>query len=290
MELIRERALRIGKPNPLVSIVSEPKNFDAEKPAVIILNSGVMHHIGTCRLSVKIARSLADNGILALRFDFSGIGDSESRRGAKSFEESAPVEVAEVMDYLEKKKGIKKFILYGLCSGADASYETAKLDERVIGIIQIDAYCYRTLRWYINHYGPRMIKAGVWRHFFARLWQRLMGQKENVIDEYDEEFVELPSYIRVFPEKAEVAKGLSQLVQRKVHMYAIFTGGQSEILNYQSQYEESFGIDFCGLLRTDYFPKAEHIIPEPEYQRLIPERINEWVLALSQGIVSEHCS
>ena len=32
------------------------------------------------------------------------------------------------MDYLARTRGITRFILYGLCSGADASYFTALLD------------------------------------------------------------------------------------------------------------------------------------------------------------------
>ena len=69
-----------------------------------------MHHIGTCRISVKIARALAQQDFLALRFDFSGIGDSETGRGLIPFSESSSLEVSEVMDFLELKKGIKKFI------------------------------------------------------------------------------------------------------------------------------------------------------------------------------------
>ena len=57
---MRERILKIGKPEPLASIATIPKKIDANRPVVIILNSGVMHHVGTCRLSVKIARALAD--------------------------------------------------------------------------------------------------------------------------------------------------------------------------------------------------------------------------------------
>ena len=56
---MKERALRIGRPTPLIGIVSEPEVFDPARPAVIILNSGIMHHVGACRLSVKLARAVA---------------------------------------------------------------------------------------------------------------------------------------------------------------------------------------------------------------------------------------
>ncbi len=77
-----ERIVKIGKPQPLVGLLTEPVNPDPGAPAVLILNSGVMHHVGTCRMSVRLARAFADQGVAALRFDFSGIGDSPSRSGS----------------------------------------------------------------------------------------------------------------------------------------------------------------------------------------------------------------
>ena len=103
---MREITLKIGRPTPLTAIATEPKGLDSSKPAVLILNSGVMHHIGTCRISVRIARELAKSDFLALRFDFSGIGDSEPRRGTDSFADSSSAEITEVMNYLEQKKGL----------------------------------------------------------------------------------------------------------------------------------------------------------------------------------------
>ncbi len=280
---MRERAVRIGSPTPLISIICEPEEIDTAKPAVIILNSGVMHHIGTCRLSVKIARNLANLGILSCRFDFSGIGDSETRRGNLAFEESGPLEIKEVMDYLSKKRGITRFVLYGLCSGADASYETAKIDERVVGIIQIDPYCYRTWKWYFVYYGPRVLKFDVWRRFFDRTFGK---SKKGAGDDIDEEFIELPSYIRVFPPYASVRSGLESLVERNVRIYDIFTGGQDDILNYENQFQESFrAINFGNLLKTDYLLDATHIITEPHYQSFVVNEVGQWVLELSDQLL-----
>ncbi|MCG8314165.1 MAG: alpha/beta hydrolase [Pseudomonadales bacterium] len=273
---MKERVLRIGKPTPLVSIATDPSDFDANKPAVIILNSGVMHHIGTCRTSVMIAREIAKRGYLSLRFDFSGIGDSDQRRGTGNFIESSTSETKEVMDYLEKKRGIKRFVLYGLCSGADVSYETAKLDDRVVGIIQVDPYCYRTPFWYLRHYGPRLWDINVWIRFFSRLTQK--AKPRGSIQDIDEEFIELPSYIREFPPQTEVAEGLTNLANRGVHMYSIFTFGQASILNHPSQFKSSFSsVPFNDLLSVEYYDDMEHIITERKYQKIIPNKIADWV-------------
>ena len=271
---MKERVITVG--DSLVGVLCEPETLDKTKPVVLILNSGIMHHIGTCRLSVKISRALAESGIASVRFDYSGVGDSEPRRGGVSFLESAPLETAEVMDFIQKRRGVDKFLLYGLCSGADAAYETVLVDKRVIGICQIDGYCYRTLGWYINHYLPRAFKLEVWLRYFKR---KLSAASHKSIDDIDPEYIERASYIREFPTKLEVANGLQQLVNNKIAIYCLFTGGQSKFINDASQFKKSFPkINFGKYLTVDYIPEAEHIITEPDCQKDVVKRIVNWVL------------
>jgi len=274
---MKEIALKIGQPTALTAIVNTPKQLDPDKPAVLILNSGIMHHVGSCRLSVKIARQLAKSNILSLRFDFSGIGDSENRSGTQSFHETSIAEITEAMDYLEKKRGIKKFIVFGLCSGADASYDIALVDQRVIAMVQIDPYCYRTWKWYIRHYGPKLLSLETWLHSLSvrlKKQDKPLGFSESV----DINNLETASYVREFPERNEIASGLKALVNRNICMYSIITGGQSEIINHNSQFKESFSdVDFGNLLTVEYYPKMDHIITNPEYQRIVIDSICTWI-------------
>jgi len=274
---MKEIALKIGKPTPLTGIVAAPDKIDPEKPAVLILNSGVMHHVGACRLSVKIARKLAESGILSIRFDLSGIGDSAPRTGSSSFHETAIAEITEVMDYLEQKRGIKKFIAYGLCSGADASYDIALADERIVGIAQIDPYCYRTWSWYIRHYGPKLFSLAQWIHSIKiRLFPQTSEKRFS--ETTDSEDLEMPSYIREFPPQADIAKGLQKLIERNVRIYSVFTGGQSELLNHASQFKQSMpSVDFGTQLKVEYFPDMDHIITAPDLQRVVRDNIAKWV-------------
>ncbi len=81
---MKEHALLLGKDRSLVGILTE--NGDADFPGkneltgVLLLNAGLIHHIGPSRIYVKIARMLASMGFIVLRFDFSGIGDSGPRK------------------------------------------------------------------------------------------------------------------------------------------------------------------------------------------------------------------
>ncbi len=271
---MRERVLRIGKPQALTAIASIPKTNVAEDKATIIVNSGVMHHIGTCRMSVKIARKLALSGHLSLRFDFSGIGDSTPRSGTQSFTESASSEIREVMDYLEKSKGIKKFTLIGLCSGADAIYESALNDSRVTDLCQIDPYCYRTPRWKFNYWLSRITSPSHWLLFMKYRTGLMKGSSNTDIGEDN---IELPTYIRDFPPREEISTGLNKLFERDMRLLALFTNGQPKHYNYEKQFEESMpDVDFKGLFSTTYYPDCTHIIAEPDQQALIIEKIAGW--------------
>lgn len=275
---MKERALRIGKPTPLIGVATEPADFKAGLPAVLILNSGVMHHVGACRLSVKIARAVANRGLLAVRFDYSGIGDSEPRRGSKSFEEISISECAEVMDYVERTWGSRRFILYGLCSGADAAFHTAIADERVIGFAQIDAYCYRNWRFYFEHYRPMLVSPSRLKKSLEYRWRRFRGVADQKIAEEEAPYFEIATYTRVFPPRDQVAAGLSRLIARGVRNYVIFTGSEPHY-NHQGQYRESFRpLQFGDLLKEEYIPKANHIITQREHQGSIVNRIADWTI------------
>ena len=275
---MRERALRFGETATLVGILTQPDPDVrlSEVPAVLLLNSGILHHVGASRLYVQIARILAERGYTSLRFDFSGIGDSEPRRDSLPFEESAIVEAREAMDYLSGVAGTSDFVLMGLCSGADMAYFTALHDERVVGIAQLDAFVYRTPGWYLRWYGPKILSLSAWsnavRSRVAPLVDRLRGIGPS---EASEDFVS-PEYRRVFPPKHTVKEGLAQLAARRTHLFFCFTGDE-EHFAYREQYEESFAsVDFGGRIRVEYLPEADHTFTGIHEQQKVVPLIADW--------------
>ncbi len=136
-----ERVVVFGKASRLVGIVHDPpaEVCVAEAPAVILLNAGMVHRVGPNRMYVKLARTLAAQGVLVLRFDFSGFGDSGVRQDHLPMAKSVIDETQEAMSFLSKQFGPKRFVLMGLCSGATASLKTAAIDERVVGAVLINA-------------------------------------------------------------------------------------------------------------------------------------------------------
>ena len=139
---MREEAVLFGASKSLVGVVTDQAEEGSARPAVILLNSGIIHRVGPNRLYVSLARRLARAGFVVLRFDLSGIGDSVIRKDNVPFEKSSVQETQEAMDYLGSIRGVDRFLLAGICTGAVVAYQTALADHRVAGAILINGQGY----------------------------------------------------------------------------------------------------------------------------------------------------
>jgi hypothetical protein len=181
---MNEHVFHFGNSGKLVGILTEQSEteYNQDRPALIFLNSGLIHRIGPNRLTVRIARSLADLGFCSFRFDFSGIGDSPVSTDAKSLQERWVAETKAAMDLVSAKRRAAKFILVGNCSGAAFSFLTSRTDSRVIGAILI------------NLQGPRkLIRYYVKLAFSsAKIWLRVL----NASAQYQDFFKNLSTLLR----------------------------------------------------------------------------------------------
>ena len=141
---MREEAFVFGAAGSLVGVITDPAlpQQSSELPAIILLNSGIVHRVGLNRLHVKLARILAPMGFVGMRFDFSGIGDSPARQNNVPFQKSAIGETQEAMNHLGLTRGFDRFILMGICSGAGIALQTACIDPRVVGVVSINCRGY----------------------------------------------------------------------------------------------------------------------------------------------------
>lgn len=278
---MRERAVKFGASSNLVGVLTEPPpgSGSEERPAVLFLNSGILHHAGASRLYVKLARRLASSGFLCLRFDFAGVGDSEPRRDTLPFARGAVADAKEAMDFLQSTRGNQRFILVGLCSGADMAYHVSLADERVVGLAKLDAWVYSTRRSVVRHYAPRVLSLQQWRHSIGvRLEERRARATAAVEDPAASPYV-APEYRRKFPPREEVEEGLRRLTDRGVRLYYFFSGDQGKIFNYREQYRESFsGVDFRDLLTVDFQPESDHTVTGLQHQEEVVNAIHAWAV------------
>jgi pimeloyl-ACP methyl ester carboxylesterase len=124
----------------LVGIITDPPEGrrDPNLPGVILLNPGLIHRVGPHRLYVKLARALAEQGHVVLRFDLSGVGESRPRAEIVSGAHGAVLDTFDAMAWLYWARGVKGFILMGHCSGGWHSLLTAHESPPVCGVVAMD--------------------------------------------------------------------------------------------------------------------------------------------------------
>lgn len=272
---MRESALSFGPAN-LIGVLTEPaaEVLRPDAPALLILNSGILHRPGASRLYVKIARAMAEKGFRTLRFDFSGIGDSEVRRDAIPIEERFVRETREAMDYLQESLDVDRFVLGGLCSGADGAFWAGLEDDRVVGIWQIDAFCYQTPRHYWHRFAPKILDPRAWAHSIRVRVEDALAKDAR--SEEEEIFVK-PEYRRVFPPKDQVEQGLGSLLDRGVGLFFFFTGGLEEY-NYSDQHSDAFsGLGLRDRAVIRYEPTCTHMVMELEHQQALVRDLQGWI-------------
>jgi hypothetical protein len=254
---LNERICKFGHDNALLGILTDAASptVRRELPTVILLNAGLLHHVGQNRLNVTLARRLAKLGCTSFRFDFSGIGDSRMRTGSAGVRERNTAEIQEAIDYLEKTRGAKSFALIGLCTGADNAHRAAVADSRVCGVVMLDGYSYPTANYLIRRFRNKLFRLSHWKDFLANRIARLIRRRRR---SSTKETAGSAAYFWLLPKKSQIENELRNLIEREVRMLQVFSGSNIAY-NYAEQYADSFRhIDFNGLLKVTYMAEADH--------------------------------
>jgi pimeloyl-ACP methyl ester carboxylesterase len=276
---VRESVVTFGQGGGLVGIVTEPDAMPAgdPRPAMIQLNVGLLHRPGPFRVSVDMARALAARGFASLRFDLSGIGDSDVRRDRVAAPDRAVADIREAMDSLAARRGTRTFVLLGNCTGAVNAYAAALADPRVCGAVLIDGYGYRTWRFYLHRYGPflldpfRLASYLSWR---GRRAAACLVRRDAARESED------ASLGWQAPPKPQVQAGLARLLERGVRVLPIFSGdGQTrKYYNYHEQFRDTFrSLDFRGLVEVEFYRDADHIFSQTGARQRLIARVCDWM-------------
>jgi pimeloyl-ACP methyl ester carboxylesterase len=281
-----EKAIVFGPDRSLVGVWTEPRDPmpGDGPPAVIIINSGIVHHAGIWRLHVRTARALAERGFSSLRFDLSGIGDSENPRDAISPDELARRDVDAAIHYARETRGIGRVVMMGLCSGAWDGLGAAIRNPSVAGVAAIDMIAdLRTWQFVAVHFGKRLFRLESWKNTFSGKngwiptfvrWVFRRGGPDRGPDE------RYGARLGARPEmpKAHFGEVLSGLLGRNVEMLFVFSNGIEESYNHRSQFAEALPkIAAHPRLAIDFFPLADHTFIRPDQQQALIARVVGWM-------------
>ena len=264
---MKQQAVRFGDRESLSGIVTYPDDPLRGAPAVIFLTAGVIHRVGPNGLYARLCRELAARGIVTLRFDFSGVGDSPPRPDHLVFSKSSILESQAAMDFLAETTGAQRFVMAGLCSGAFAAVKAAGSDPRVSGAIVINA---QTLRdGDQNDFQAYAANRSVVRHLInPRTWLKVLdgtaqyGGKVRILTDY------LAGAFRKGP-RAESARAIAaelhDLVKRDLDLLFIYSKGDPGHDYFMLLGEREIErLTRTGRLHVEVISATDHIFAPPE--------------------------
>ncbi len=270
---VQEVACSFGDQSQLVGVYTPPEQFEACDVCAIYITAGLLHHVGPTRLHVELARDLSANNVAGFRFDLSGIGDSETSSLGGYFTERSVAEIRAAMDYAQQQFKHKKFVLIGLCSGADDAIATAQVDPRVCGVVLLNGYAYPAGKFKLyrfkEFYLPRIFMLEKWANKFKAL---LSGRKTKSdltdtgaasADAIDAEekaaIIALDDDYRYIPPMAETGKIIQTLSGKGVQLFFVYNGSEHDVYTYQGQLVDMFP-ELAGdkNVKEAYLKEADH--------------------------------
>lgn len=269
-----EQAYIFGENDTLTGITTEDDSASVNNNdiAVIILNSGLLHKPGPFRLSTTLSREIAKLGMVTFRFDLSGIGDSKKHKDVRVREDQILGDIQEAMNFIGRKKGINKFIILGICTGADNTHKIAVIDDRVVGAVFMDGYAYPTVKYHMKEWQPRLLRPLKLASHTVRLIRRFFSSQKEKYDDSRKE-----NYFWELPPKQKTEAELREFVDRGMNMLFIFTGSWVTFL-YPQQMNDSFSsIDFKGRLQVDYLKNASHLYVASKSRERVIQVILQWL-------------
>ena len=132
---------------------------------VVIIVGGPQYRVGSHRQFVLMARDLSSQGIPVFRFDYRGMGDSDS--AARSFDAIDEDIRAAIDCFCAATKGLDKIVLLGLCDAASANLMYAAQDDRIRGLVLMNPWVrtpHGEAKAYLKHYYfQRFLQKSFWR-------------------------------------------------------------------------------------------------------------------------------
>lgn len=275
-----ETIARFGADERLLGIVTLPAQRRSDAPVCLLMNAGVVHRIGPHRLNVKIARALAALGIPSIRIDLSGLGDSPPATCGLHSGAQTVMDLQAAMDHMERTLGVRRFIVFGLCSGSVHAYWLVQKDERVAGVVMFDSYVFPTFKTHVlrrlsrlrtQSWASLVRKPLAWLRRIPRVEQRAEGEEST------------DPHMK-YPTRADFARVLNGLTERGVSIYLYYSASFLEKFNYHGQMRDLFGREpFMKRVRYDYETDIDHTVTSLHAQRKVLASVVDWAQSVVDG-------
>lgn len=272
---MREQAARFGHDHHLLGILGLPSS-DPRTTGVIVLNAGLVHHIGPFRLHVQMTRQFNACGFPTLRFDLSTVGDSGASNEALSREQQVRSDVSSAMALLTEQAGCSRFVLIGLCSGAQNAHLVSHSNEAVAGAVFLDGYAYRTTGFKVRHYLPRLLHPARVLRFLSR---KLRPAATATASPFQVEF----------PPQARVRDEMADMLTRGLKLCFIYSGGASGYFNHRRQFSECYGPTLAAHpgISVSFLSEVDHTYILADDRKRLLDTIERWLCTHFPEVASQ---
>lgn len=284
-----EAPVLFGRDQSLVGSTCVPlEDQGGRRSAVLFITSGIIHRTGPNRIYVRIARALAAHGFSSLRFDLSGVGDSVLPPAAAgmSIQERVEIDIDDAIELARARFGVERFVLLGLCSGADNALRTQGRRRDVVGSILLDLNTHRTFQFWVRHYRRRLFRIRPWimiltgKHVWIRgalRWARGRAGRERA---HEEPFPDAPRLnLDAWIPRDQMRDHFKRITARGDRLLCIFTAGLTNQYNYRKQLLHVLrGIDLRGRLRLAYYADSDHTFSREKLQERLVDAIVKWMV------------
>jgi len=278
---LSEQPVLFGSHAALVGIFTRPVAApDATRPTLVVLNTGIIHRVGHHRMFVTLARTLSASGYPVLRFDLSGIGDSDPRTDRLSPIDAALADIGEAIDWIEKTSQSRRIILLGLCSGADHAVLYSHTDERIMGVILLDPSIPPTLRHYLHFVVKRLsnlkswIGLGTLRSRTLRIWANYVAAAV-----WPRRSSLHPTKLRLV-NRHTVEHHYQSAVDKGIRLLAVFTEESTRQTYREQMIEALANVNFGDALNLEFIAGSDHTFMSETDRTRLTDIILDWLATM----------
>jgi pimeloyl-ACP methyl ester carboxylesterase len=281
---VEEQLCHFGPSNNLFGILSRTSE-DHSRPAIVMFNSGAVHHAGPHDIYVTIARTLATLGFACFRFDLDGLGDSVLRAEGREnhpYPETATADARSALDFLKQDFGYSHFLVLGLCSGAHTSFHAALAlqDHEVSELILINPLTFYWKEGMTLETTRQFVEAMWYRQSIreASRWMKLLRGEVNLRHPIKVAVNHLKTILEshyralceaVLPNsRPRLSEDLRKLFAMKRRVVMILAGGEPgrDILMSDARHTASKGLK-SGQISIAFIPDADHTFSQLKPRR-----------------------
>ncbi|MES2663744.1 MAG: alpha/beta hydrolase [Pseudomonadota bacterium] len=266
----------LGRHNHLVAIMERPCLLERQQ-LVVMINAGLVPHVGPFRMHVDLSRALVDQGIASLRFDLSGIGDSQWPINAAVGVEQHLQDMDDLTAWIQQNFPDYSVWVFGSCTGADYAHQVLCHHALFVGGIFLDGYAYPTFGFHARKIAdllksPSRLIAAIGR----RCLQPLTRKK---VESHADLNLETQSFTWTLPPKTETEQDYQDWLNRNLFWLNVFSGGAHDYFRYSHQIYDAFPKlalqERCEII---HLPRADHLYTRVLDRKMVIEMIVDWMI------------